>query len=245
MFDPKRYYDLCAASLALLASAPAFAQTAGVELVFSSGHADRGFIISDRAVVQPATWVGWSGAELSLWSSVPLTGNTDGSRPQITELELGREHAWGKVTIAPALRMYFYHDLLSRERDRSLEGWLNVSYDAGPFTLFTNHSLDVQRYPGAYYVDAGIASERDVSPRLQLGGLLGAGFGSARFNDAWAGVPIAALDRVSAEGWLTAHLKHFYIGPHFEYSSIVDRAVRTGADRPTYILVRFAVGGEF
>src|SRR3989442_8585067 len=41
---------------------------------------------------------------------------------------------------------------LSAERDRSLEGWLNLSYDVGPFRLFTRHSLDVLTYTGAYFV---------------------------------------------------------------------------------------------
>ena len=111
----------------------------GLEVAFSSGHADRGFLISDRTVVQPVTWMGWNGTELSLWSSVPLTPNSDGSRPHIAEFELTHTQRWGKLTVAPALRMYYYHDALSRERDRSLEGWLELSVesDSGPIVSFT------------------------------------------------------------------------------------------------------------
>ena len=252
MIDTQRHLWPCAVWLAWFVS-PALAQDAasaygvsyGFELAVRSGQADRGFIISDRPVVQPATWVTWSGAELSVWTSVPLTPNGDGSRPQIVELELGRQQKWGKFTIAPAARMYFYRDALSRDRDRSLEGWLNLSYDIGAFRLFTNHSLDLQTYRGAYFVDAGVESEQRVTPSLEIGGSLGAGFGSARFNYEYAGVPLVALDRIRAASWLTAHLKRFYVGAHVEYSSIVDRAVRAGAEQPTYVLVRLAVGGEF
>ncbi len=241
-------------SLALVAcasGAPAVAQeipqrmSYGLELAFRSGHADRGFIINDRPVIQPEMWLSGRGTELSVWSNFALAQTTDGARPQILELELTREQAWGKLTVAPALRMFFYHDALSADRTRSLEGWLNLSYDVGPFRLFMHHSLDVLTYKGAYFVDAGIESERRVAPTLEIGGSLGAGYASARFNDAYADIGIRALDRVTAETWLTVYTKHFYVGPHFEFSSIVDRAVRAATPRPTYLLVRLSIGGEF
>ena len=141
--------------------------------------------------------------------------------------------------------MFFYHDALSADRDRSLEGWLTLSYDVGPFSLFTRHSLDVLTYKGAYFVDTGISSEHHVSPPLEIGGSLGAGWASWRFNYAYSEVAKSTLDRVSAETWLTVYLKRFYVGPHFEFSTIVDPAVRAATTRPTYLLVRLSMGGEF
>ena len=187
--------------------------TYGVEIAFRSGHADRGFIINDRPVVQPVMWFSGSGTEFSAWSNFALAQTTDGARPRIVELELTHEQTWGKVTAQPALRMFFYHDALSTDRTRSLEGWLTLSYDVGPFQLFTRQSLDVLTYKGAYFVDAGIARR--------------------------------ALDRVGAEMWLTVYKKRFYVGPHFEFSTIVDPAVRAATSRPTYLLVRLSLGGEF
>ena len=219
--------------------------TYGVEVAFRSGHADRGFIINDRPVVQPVMWLSGSGTEFSVWTSFALAQTTDGARPQISELELERTRTWGKVTVAPAIRMYFYHDALSAERDRSLEGWLNLSYNVGPFSLFTRHSLDVLTYKGAYFVDVGIESEGRVSPPLEIGGSLRAGYGSGRFNDDYAGIAKRALDRVGAATWLNVYVKHFYVGPHFEFSTIVDPALRAAVTRPTYLLVRLSLGGEF
>ncbi len=219
--------------------------TYGVDLAFRSGHADRGFNINDRPVIQPAMWLSGSGTELSVWSSFAVAQTTDGGRPQILELELTHEQTWGHVTVAPAIRMFVYHDALSADRDRSLEGWLTLSYDVGPFSLFTRHSLDVLTYQGAYFVDAGISSDTRVSPPLEIGGSLGAGWASASFNEAYAGIARRALNRVSAETWLTVYVKRFYVGPHFEFSTIVDPAVRAAAARPTYLLVRLSLGGEF
>ena len=235
----------CASAASAIAQEIPRRTSYGVEIAFRSGHADRGFIINDRPVIQPVIWLSGSGAEFSLWSNFALAQTSGGARPQIVELELTREQQWGKFTVGPAVRMFFYHDALSADRTRSLEGWLNLSYDVGPFSLFMHHSLDVLTYKGAYFVDAGIESEHHVSSSLEIGGSLGAGYASARFNDAYADIAIRALDRVSAETWLTVYMKHFYVGPHFEFSSIVDRAVRAGTPRPTYLLVRLSIGGEF
>src|SRR5207247_11303495 len=71
--------------------------------------------------------------------------------------------------------------------------------------------------------EAGIEAEGHVAQRVGIGGSLTAGWASSAFNDAYADIAKSALDRMSVEGWLTAHGKsHFYIGPHFEFSTIVD-----------------------
>jgi hypothetical protein len=218
----------------------------GAEITFGSGHADRGFIISDRPVVQPVAWASGRFGELSLWSNLPLAETTDASRPEILEMELTRAHRWRRLTIGPAIRMFVYHDVLSTYSTHSIESWLYLSYDAGPFRLFTNHSVDVLTYKGAYFGEAGIASERHVSPGIEVGGSFAAGWASSRFNEAYADIARSALDRLSVEGWLTAYLNpHVYIGPQFEFSTIVDRAVRAALIRPAYVVVRFTTGAEF
>jgi len=220
----------------------------GAEVAFRSGHADRGVLISDRPVIQPVTWVAGGGAEFSLWSSFPLAENTNRSRPEILELEVTHGLQWRTFTLGPAVRTYFYNDPPSGYRTRSIEGWLYVSLAVGSFRLFTNHSVDVLTYRGAYFGEAGIASERPVSRRVEIGGLVGAGWASATFNEAYVGIAKSALNRINAEARLTVHVTpHFYVGPHVEFSTIVDPVVRTAPDllRPTYVLIKLTTGGEF
>ena len=219
----------------------------GLETAFRSGHSDRGFLISDRPVFQPVVWVSRRGTEFSLWSNYALAEATDGSRPEIVEAELTRKYEWKRLSIGPAARMYFYHDRVSRSNSRSLEAWLYLSNDLGPFTLFTNHSVDFLDYRGGYFGETGVESGRTVSSRVEIGGSLGAGWANSTFNDYWAGVAKSAFNRVSAEGWLTVYPKpHFYIAPHVEFSSIVDRDVRAGdLFSATYSLFRLTTGVEF
>jgi hypothetical protein len=218
----------------------------GVEIEFRSGHADRGFVISDSPVVQPVMWLSSSAATFSAWSNLTLAETTDRSRPQILELELTRTHEWGNLTIGPAIRTFFYRDPPSTYSSRSIESWLYLSYHAGPLRLFTNHSVDVLAYKGAYFGEAGIALEGRMSRSVEVGGSVGGGWASSMFNDAYAGIGRSAFNRISVEGWLTAHLKPgLYIGPRFEFSVTMDRAMRAELAKPIWLFVGLAAGVEF
>jgi hypothetical protein len=217
-----------------------------VEVELSSGYADRGLAISDRPVVQAVTWVSGSVAAFSVWSNITLGQTTDGSRPQILEMELTHAHEWRNLTIEPAIRMFFYRDPLSIYSSRSIEGWLYLSYHAGPFRLFTNQSVDVLAYKGAYFGEAGIAFERRLSPRAEIGGSFKTGWASSTFNDVYVGIHKSALNLTGVEGWLTVYAKpHLYIRPYFEFSTTVNRAVRAELAHPTRFFVGLATGVEF
>jgi hypothetical protein len=218
----------------------------GVEMALSSGYADRGLVISDRPVVQPSTWVSGSIASFSLWSNITLAETTDRSRPQILEMELTRAHQWSDLTIEPAIRMFFYRDPQNIYSSRSIEGWLYLSYDAGPFSLVTNHSYDVLAYKGAYFGEAGLEFDRRVSHKIEIGGSFKTGWASSAFNDAYVGIDKSAFNLVSVESWLTAYVKpHLYIRPYFQFSTIVDGTVRAELARPKLFFVGLATGVEF
>jgi hypothetical protein len=218
----------------------------GVEVELGSGYADRGLVISDRPVVQAVTWVSGSVAAFSVWSNVTLGETTDGSRPQILEMELTRAHEWRNLTIAPAVRTYFYRDPLSIDSSRSIESWLYLSYHAGPFRLFTNQSVDVLAYRGAYFGEAGIAFERRLSPKVEAGSSFKTGWASSTFNDVYFGIDKSAHNLTGVEGWLRVYAKpHFYIAPYFEFSTTVNRALRAELAHPTLFFVGLITGVEF
>jgi hypothetical protein len=219
----------------------------GLETAIRTGHSDRGFLISDRPVFQPVVWVSRRGTNLSVWANLALADATDGSRPDIMETELTHKYEWKSYSIGPAARMYFYRDRVSRSTSRSVEAWLYLSRDLGPVTLFTNHSVDLLDYRGGYFGEAGVESEGVLSPGVEIGGSFGAGWANSTFNDYWAGVAKSAFNRVSAEGWLSVYpTPRFYIGPHVEFSSIVDRDVRAGdLFSPRYFVLKLTTGVEF
>jgi hypothetical protein len=218
----------------------------GVEVELSSGYADRGLAISDRPVVQAFAWVSGSVAAFSVWSNITLSETTDASRPQILEMELTHAHEWKNLTIEPAVRIFFYRDPLSIYSSRSIESWLSLSYHVGSFRLFTNQSVDVLAYRGAFFGEAGMAFERRLSPRVEVGGSFKSGWASSTFNDVYVGIHKSALNLTGVEGWLTVFAKpHLYIRPYFEFSTTVNRAVRAELAHPTLFFVGLATGVEF
>jgi len=219
----------------------------GFETALQNGHADRGFLITDRPVLQSVVWVTRRRTEFSVWGNLALANASDGSRPDTVEAELTHTYEWKNLSIAPAARLYFYRDRVTGSTSRSAEAWMYLSRALGPVTLFTNHSVDLQVYRGGYFGEAGIESEGMLFRSLKIGGSLGAGWANSTFNDYWAGVAKPALDRVTAEVWLMIYAKpHFYIGPDVELSSIVDRQLRAGdLFNPTYFLLKLTSGVEF
>jgi hypothetical protein len=218
----------------------------GAEIALRSGYAYRGLVISDRPVVQAVTWVSGSVAAFSVWSNITLGETTDGSRPQILEMELTRAHEWRNFTIEPAVRVFFYRDPISIYTSRSIESWLYLSYHMGPFRLFANQSFDVLAYKGAYFGETGIAFERRVSPKIEVGGSFNTGWASSTFNHAYIGIDKSALNMTGVEGWLTVYVKpRLYIGPYFQFSTTVDRAVRTELAQPTLFFFGLSTGVEF
>lgn len=225
---------------------PARLPSYGMGVDVRSGHEDRGFVISERPVVQPVAWVSRGVAEFWVWGNLPLAENADGTLPQIVETELALLPKVGRLKIGPAIRMFVYHDPRTAYSTRSVEAWLYLSYDAGPFRLVSAHSFDIHTYPGAYFGSAGIEFERHMSQRLAAGASFGGRWASATFNDAYAGVARAAFDGISAEGWMTAYMApHVYIGPVFDFAKTLDPRVRAGLVRPSFLFVGLTTGVEF
>ena len=123
---------------------------------------------------------------------------------------------------------------------------LALSYPVGPISIFTNHSVDVIATPGAYFGDAGLCFETELTGNLGLEASACVGWASARFNDANFGVNRAALNVVCADlalNWSPAGW--FYLRPHAALSVILDRDLRAAVTNPLLVTGGLAIGREF
>jgi len=228
------------------ASTPERPLSYGLEIDFRSGYADRGILISDRPVVQAIPWLSGPAGRVALWTNVALDETSDNSRPQILEVDLSHEQHWGRLSVVPEIEIYEYRDPVSADRSRSIESWVYVSYRANPVRIFTNHSVDVAEYRGAYFGEAGIEVNREVSRTIEIGTSISGGWGSRTFNEEFFDVDRAAFNLVRVEGWLTTYLtRSFYVASHFQINQFLDRALRAAVARPTMVFVGLAMGVEF
>jgi hypothetical protein len=218
----------------------------GAESDFTSGSAWRGLVISDRPVVSNAGWISKYEFTFIAANTLALSNTTEGTRPRVTDLILTYEQDWGKLKIEPTFDTYWYRDPLNIATSRSMEGSIKLSYPAGPIRLFTSHSFDVLTHKGAYFGEAGIELARRLSEKNELGISLDTGWASSTFNRAYVGVNKASFSLVGLECSWTHHLKtHFYLRPHFEFSSIADRQVRASLSHPNFFTFGLALGVEF
>jgi hypothetical protein len=123
---------------------------------------------------------------------------------------------------------------------------VGLSRTVGPVEVFTDHSLDIVGYPGAYYGDAGLGFEQELTPGLPFAGSASLGWATAEFNDECLGVRRAALNCAEAEvslTWTTWGL--VYLRPHVGASLLLDSALRQAVDRPFNFTAGLAMGREF
>lgn len=212
--------------------------TGGMETDANSRYVWRSIDQGYGPVLQPSVWGSLSNLTLSLWGNVAATG--------LTELDpaLSYSAEWRGFSFEPSFACYLY----PAEPDPfgTAELSLNVARPLGPLEVFTDHSLDVVGYPGAYYGDIGLSFERELTSSLSGGASASIGWASAQFNEECLGVRRGALNCTEAEAsltWSTFWL--LYLRPHVAASSLLDAELRAATERPWNVTAGLAVGREF
>jgi hypothetical protein len=210
----------------------------GVETDASSRYVWRAIDQGTGPVLQPSIWGSVSNLTLSLWGSVAATG--------LTELDptLSYSAEWRGFSFEPSFACYVF----PTESDPfgTAELSFNAARPLGPIEVFTDHSLDVVGYPGAYYGDIGLSFEHELASSLSGGASACVGWASAQFNEECLGVRRGALNSAEAEASLTwSPFELLYLRPHVAFSSLLDGGLRAATERPWNVAAGLAVGREF
>jgi hypothetical protein len=212
--------------------------SAGIELDPVSRYVWRGIDQGMSPVLQPSVWGAVGNVTVSLWANVAAEG--------LTELDPGLSYSaeWLGFSLEPSFACY----LFPAEPDPfgTAELSLNVARPVGPIEVFTDHSLDVVGYPGAYYGDVGVAFEPELTENLAAGTSACVGWATAQFNEECLGVRHAAVNCAEAQASLTwSPLGWLYVRPHVAASSLLDARLQAATDRPVNVTFGLAVGREF
>jgi len=216
----------------------------GVEMDFNSRYVWRGIPSSRGGVLQPYLWVSRGNFTCSLWGNMPLEGTSDSGRLNEIDPTISYSARWGKLQIEPSLQFYLYPGIAPGTGELAV----NLAYPAGDFKISTSHAIDIHRYRGAYFGEAGIAFEKDLSPNLSLKAYTGLGWGSSRFNEAYADLPVNALNLSSSRLSLTYYpdpKSSLYVRPHVEYTHTIDKRLRRHLESPDILNCGITVGTEF
>lgn len=241
----RRYRMIPIQLMLVLAGSTAMAVSFGFDADCNSRYVWRGIALSDGWVVQPDVWVSAGGATVSVWTSMPLQGD---DRYYLSDVDATASYGlelWS-LGIEPSVAVYMY----PAGDPTSVEAAVALAYPLGPFSITSNHSVEVLSSPGAYFGDIGVEYSRDIiCDRVALEANGWTGVGSSRFNEANIGVSRFALNAAGVGVGVPVSWGILTIRPHAEFSTIIDGVLRDrlAADGvpATNLSVGVSLGMEF
>ena len=207
--------------------ASAQSPTAGADVDVVSRYVWRGVPYSDGAAVQPSVWKSLHAFTLSLWSNLVVADRIDRGRFNHVFVSATYRTDADRFTIEPGVQAYHTKAFGEVAAVTTAEGVVRVSTGAGPFRIFTNHSVDLRAYRGAYIGDAGLVHRRMVGARAELATQFAVSWATARYNSAFIGVAKSTVNYASLGGHVAIRLDdRWSLRPHAELQPIIDAAVR-------------------
>ncbi len=220
--------------LALVSAGGAAAQTLeptftwGAEVDTSSRYLWHGLPYSEGAVVWPSAWISHRGFTIGLWTNIDRHYN-----PKFNEYDLsvGYERAIGRLTLTGTFSRYTYREV-SGDPGSTSEAIIRAAYAIGPGEVFATNAFDVEKYPGAYYVDVGYAVERDLTSRSRLQADASIAFWSA-FADKYHVPSDGPLGPATLNIALVQKLTPaIAVRPHVTFTRLLDRIARQEVGTP-------------
>jgi hypothetical protein len=193
----------------------------GAEFDVNSKYIWRGVVYEDNLVVQPTAWVAAHGLTLSVWNN--HTSQPGGGWMHANEVDLEASYAKELTGLETEVRFGYYSYPTQEDSPPTGEMSVKLGVPFRGFSLATNQSLDVVRYPGSYFGDMELTFEHEMIGGLGLELSTSAGWASAEFNETYSGLRKTAFNLVSGGAAITCPLwGQVYAKPHVEWFHIMD-----------------------
>jgi hypothetical protein len=208
--------------------APEHLLTYDFQADYNARYVWRGIAYSNGTVFQPSLGASFKDFYVWVWGNYDLSyGSPDEEFRRFNEVDfnISYTYEWKRLTIEPSLLSYFY----PRQDDAptTAECSVKLSYNLGLISIFTNQTVDVVEYDGAYFADLGFAYEKEFNDKFLFEADTSLGFGSDRFNEAYLETSENALNFYALNLSLTYQLTEaFSIRPHLELTVILDHELR-------------------
>ena len=222
--------------------ASAQSPTAGADVDVVSRYVWRGVPYSDSAAVQPSVWKSLHAFTLSLWSNLVVADRID--RGQFNHLFVSATYRTDadRFTIEPGVQAYHTKAFGEVAAVTTAEGVVRISTGAGAFRIFTNHSVDLHAYRGAYIGDAGFGHQRTIGARAEVATQFAVSWATARYNSAFVGVAKSAVNYASLSGQVAIRLDdHWSLRPHAELQPIIDATLRRALQSKVFLTAGVAL----
>ena len=222
--------------------ASAQSPTAGADVDVVSRYVWRGVPYSDGAAVQPSVWASAYALTFSLWSNLVVADRIDRGRFNHVFVSATYRTGAHRFRIEPGVQAYHTKAFGEVAAVTTAEGVVRISTGAGAFRIFTNHSVDLHAYRGAYIGDAGMAHLRAIGARAEIGTQFAVSWATARYNRAFIGLRQSAVNYASLGGHVAIRLDdRWSLRPHAEWQPVIDTAVRRALRTNVFFTAGLAV----
>ncbi len=215
----------------------------GAENALHSRYIWHGLAWSEGWVSQPTAWISHSGVTLTLFSNFDF--NRSLTRDSYNELDiiLSYEKTLGRLTLGQLINYYTYPHQKTAPETGELS--TKLSYRISSFTIYTIQTFDYAKFRGGYFGELGMSFSRGLAPRLELEPVVSLGWGSKKFNEAYVGPSVNALEVAQVVLTLTWRpTMKLYLKPHIEFYSVIDSLIRNAVHEPDVLVGAVTFGVE-
>ena len=196
--------------------------------------------------MQPSIWTSVDALTFSFWSNLVVADRIDRGRFNHLFAMATYSGDIGRFTIAPTIQAYYTRAVADADAVTTAEGVVRVSTAAGSVQFFTDHTVDLHAYRGAYIGDAGIGHQHPIGARYQLATEFLVSWSTARYNDAFAGVATSGFNYASLSGRLAIRVDdQWSLRPHAELQPILDANLRRALRSNVFITAGLMVSVAF
>jgi hypothetical protein len=229
--------------ISLLAMAPASACWAeeaspndsppeiGVDCDLNSRYIWRGLALSQGEVIQPSAYITAHHLTATFWSNFEIDSGFAAPHYNETDFTLAYSGQWRKIEWESSIQAYLYPR--SVDASNTAEAIIYFRFPLRSIGIFTRHSFDMISYQGSHFGEAGVDWKRELGHNLEISASAGAGWGNARFNEAYLGLSKTAVNLVSLDISLEWQItKHLSVRPQANWSSLTNRQFRDLVSNP-------------
>lgn len=161
---------------------------------------------------------------------------------QDVEIKYTRE--WKKLSTETSLLAYFYFFQPQSPNTAELYNWSGYNFFKD-FSLFTENSVDIAAYRGAWYSNNGIVFDHDIKEDLNIEWSAYAALANARFNGNYYGTDEGGLVLIGSHAEITKNIHRYFIKLTGEWNSYQKKAIKTATELKGTNNFGIAVGFEF
>jgi outer membrane scaffolding protein for murein synthesis (MipA/OmpV family) len=210
------------------------------EALSVSSYIWRGLEVHRSSVMQYDTTVARGAFTFGTWANVPQFGENN---PDEVDLSLSYAATLGATELSTSIIAYTFP---ADSSSTTAELCVDFSHLIGEANFYLNNAVDVGLYSGAYYGEAGIAFERELSESLTLDARIGMAWATSRFNDSYFGVRHSGINGAFGDlGFTFSKANGTYVRPNISVWSITDPTLRSAVTRSTMFTIGIGVGIAF